>query len=150
MSIWDRFLGRARTEQGLPDDLDAETAQKIIQDYGAVLASADPAPDRIADVRVLPHPKKHIKEAICLALRAIDDPKIKEHLKFAYISLADWQEGVGSEQVGIDIKKLNPNMDTLDMAKEIASRGRALKKWMPIVKAEQDALTKELQELGLW
>ena len=66
-------------------------AQRIVQDYGAVLEERT-AMGVIRDINSLPRPKVQIKEALIFALRATADRLMREHLKVAYISLADFQE----------------------------------------------------------
>jgi hypothetical protein len=125
-------------------------SEKIVQDYGAVLGSAAPGPGCVADARKLPHPKQRIKQALVFALRMTKEPQMREQLKVGYISLSDWQDGVGDAPVGIDLTNVDPNADPVELAKRIASQGAAAEKWMPKVKAEQEALKVELKKLGLW
>jgi hypothetical protein len=150
MGLLDRIFGRAKGEQRTPTEMTPKAAEKIVQDYGAVLGSAAPAPGCVADVRSLPHPKERIKQALVFALRITKEPQVREQLKIGYISLADWQEGVGSETVGMDLTKMDLSADPLEIAKRIASQGDAVKKWTHLVQAEQNALKSELQKLGLW
>lgn len=75
---------------------------------------------------------------------------MREQLKIGYISLADWQEGVDDETVGVDLTRMDPNADPVELAKRITSQGAAAERWTPKVKAEQKALKAELQKLGLW
>ena len=72
-------------------------AQRIVQDYGAVLEERK-AMGVIRDINSLPRPKAHVMEALQFALRATSDRLMREHLKVAYISLADFQE-LTDEQV---------------------------------------------------
>jgi hypothetical protein len=137
-------------EQRTPTGMTPEAAQKLVQDYGAVLGSSAPAPGCVADVRNLPHSKERMKQALVFALRLTKEPQMREQLKSGYISLADWQEGVGNERVGIDLTKMDLNADPLEMAKRIASQGSVMEKWTPLVQAEREALKSELQKLGLW
>ena len=151
MGLLDRIFGRAKGErQRTLTGMTADAAEKIVQDYGAVLGSSAPAPGCVADVRNLPHSKERIKQALVFAIRLTKDPQMREQLKVGYISLADWQEDVGTDTVGIDLTKMDLNADPLEMAKRIASRGNAMEKWTPLVQAEQEALKSELQKLGLW
>ena len=62
----------------------------------------------IADTKKLPYDKEIIKTALILSFKLCDDPKTKEMIKVAYIGLADFQEGVGTVDVGLDIREL-PN-----------------------------------------
>lgn len=151
MGLLDRILGRGKGERKHKStEMTPDAAGKIVQDYGAVLGSLAPAPGCVADVRNLPHPKEHIKQALVFAIRLTKDPRMQEQLKVGYISLADWQEGVGGGTMGIDLTSMDLNADPLEMAKRIALKGTAMEKWTPLVQAEQEALKAELQKLGLW
>lgn len=149
MGLLDRIFGRTKSNCPI-EQMTAAAAERIVQDYGAVLEFSAPAPGCVADVRNLPHSKERIKQALVFALRLSKEPQMREQMKIGYILLADWQEGVGNETVGIDFTKLDLNADPLDVAKRIASQGSAMEKWMPLVKAEQETLKLELQKLGLW
>jgi len=150
MGLLDCVFGRTKTESSDAGAMPPAVAEKIVQDYGAVLGSAAPAPGCVADARKLPYPKERIKQALVFALRMTKEPQMREQLKVGYISLSDWQEGVGDATVGIDLTNLDPNADPVDLAKRITSQGAAAEKWLPKVKAEQEALKAELQKLGLW
>ena len=150
MGLLNRIFGRTKTEQSSAGAIPPAVAEKVVQDYGAVLASAAPAPGCVADARKLPHPKERIKQALVFALRMTKESQTREQLKIGYISLADWQEGVVDTAVGIDLTNLDPNADPVELAKRIASQGAAAEKWTPKVKAEQEALKAELQKLELW
>jgi len=151
MGLLDRIFGRAKGErQHTPTGMTADAAEKIVQDYGAVLGSSAPAPGCVADLRNLPHSKERIKQALVFAIRLTKDPQTREQLKVGYISLADWQEDVGIDTLGIDLTKMHLNADPLELAKRIASQGNTMEKWTPLVQAEQEALKSELQKLGLW
>jgi len=150
MGLLDRIFGRTKTDSSNAGAMPPAVAEKIVQDYGAVLASAAPAPGCVADARKLPYPKERIKQALAFVLRMTKEPQMREQLKIGYISLAGWQEGVGEATVGIDLSKMDPNADPVELAKRITSQGAAAGKWMPKVKAEQEALKADLQKLGLW
>jgi len=150
MGLLDRIFGRTKTESLNSDAMPPAVAEKIVQDYGAVLASAASAPGCVTDARKLPHPKERIKQALVFALQMTKEPQMREQLKISYISLADWQEGVGDATVGIDLTKRDPNADPFEIVKRITSQGAVAEKWMPKVKAEQEALKAQLQKLGLW
>lgn len=150
MSLLDLFLGREKGGQHTPTEMTPEAAQKIVHDYGAVLASSAPAPGCVADVGNLPHSKEHIKQALVFALLLTKEPQMREQLKVSYTLLADWQEGVGNETLGIDLTNMELDADPLEMAKQIASQGNEMEKWTRLVQAEHEALKSELQKLGLW
>ena len=66
-----------------------------------------PTPGCVADAGKLPYPKEKIKYALIIGLKATDDPKMCEMLKFAFIQLADWQEGIGESDKGPDLSKFD-------------------------------------------
>ena len=76
------------------------------------------------------------------------DPKEREALKIGYISLANWQEGVGGRPIGLDMFDLNA--DPIGLVTQIATHGDILVKWLGVLQDETKALKSELQELGLW
>ncbi|SPE27218.1 hypothetical protein SBBP1_400006 [Burkholderiales bacterium] len=160
MGLMDRIFHRAKVDTltgwgvALGSGEKAFThAVKIVQDYGAVMRwKRSAAQGCIADVQGLPHPKERIKQALALLLGASDDPQFREQLKSSYLLLADWQEGVGHEMVG-----LRPETDANGRAAEDreapASQSAAWEeweRWRPKVLQEERALKAELQQLGLW
>ena len=157
-----RLFGRTKTEQTTSDSLTLAAAakkilaahtslNKIASDYGAILASsAAPAPGCVADVCKLPHPKERIKEALVYAFRVIEDPQMRNALKICYISLANWQEGVGDTDIGVDFTKIDSNTEIHKLAKQITSQASAWEKWSLKARVERESLVGELQKLGLW
>lgn len=133
-----------------PTSLNSTAPHIVVADFGEVLAVRAPVPGSVADVDELPYPKDQIKLAILITLKVTNDPELREHLKFAYVSLADWQDGVGATHKGLDATKLDRSKPIQDLLNEIGDRGEEMKKWQPIVKAEQEALVAELRKLGFW
>jgi len=127
----------------------SERVLEVVRTYGDVLESGAPAPGCVADVNKLPFPKAEIKEALVHALRVSSDTKMKESLKFAYIQLADWQEGVGANDQGFDISKVDQTASIEDQAKQISSMNIG-HEWSLLSLAEGEHLKKELEEKGLW
>ena len=150
MSLLDRLLGRKSLTSPAADTMPPDAATRIIQEYGAVLRESAPGPGCIADVRNLPHSKERIKQALVFGLRVTKDPELREQLKFGYLSLADWQEEVGPNNLGIDPTNWDPAADPMQLAKQISAQGELLEKWKPLVRAEQEALEIELKQLGQW
>jgi len=88
---------------------------KIVNDYGDFMESPYfPAPGCIADTKKLPYDKKLIKVALVLSAKLCNDPKMKEMLKVAYVGLANFQDGVGEMDVGLDMRKF-PNLQNIDL-----------------------------------
>ena len=143
------FLGSSGdSEERTSTEMTTETAEEIIQDYGSILEHSAPTAGCVADVEKLPHSKERIKEAIALVLPEIEDAQLREYLKFGYMNLAAWQEGVGNDQIGLDLTNMAPNADPLEMAKKVSSQGDAMEKWNPLMQAEREALKAELETLG--
>lgn len=71
--------------------MEAEDIGRIVADYGAVLAEPSGL-GVVRDLSSLPHPKSDIKAALKIALGTTKDATMHEHLKVAYVSLADFQE----------------------------------------------------------
>lgn len=122
----------------------------VVQAYGKILETSAPLPGTVADSKKLPYPKQRIKEAIVAALRTTSDSHMKEQLKVAYVRLADWQEGVGEANQGVDVSKLDICRDTESVAKTISEQTSTGDKWSKIVQEEEETLKRELQSLALW
>jgi len=129
-------------------NLDYETAMDIIEDYGEVLECSAPSSGCVADVSKLPFPKGTIKAAIITALNHIDDEQMKQHLKTAYIALADWQEGVGETDQGLDISNMDMSQDAAALAEAIVSQSESMEKWMAVHREDLNSLQSELSKLG--
>lgn len=129
----------------------ATEAERIVQAYGNTLQHDAPTPSCVADVSKLPDSKKRIKEALLIALKHCDNPQEKETLKIGYLQLADFQEDVGSSNIGIDLTDIDIEKDNLEnISQQIASQGKDSDKWMKIVSKEQEALKNELKHKDLW
>jgi hypothetical protein len=125
----------------------------VVADYGEFLEKRTLTPGIVADVAELPYPKGEIKTAIVVMLSKVNDSQLKEHLKSAYISLAEWQQGVGSTQKGIDFTQLSNFKSDADKDKAIAAYADEMNRWkiwQPIVEAEREALIAELKTFGYW
>ncbi len=122
----------------------------IVQAYGKVLETDAPTPGTVADASKLPYPKQQIKEALVAAIAAEPDHQTREHLKVAYISLADWQDGVGVANKALDVASLDRDQGTNALAKQVVAAVESGKDWTNAAKREAETLKKELEELGLW
>ena len=122
---------------------------EIVQKYGRTLEFDAPTPGSVADLNKLPYPKQKIKEALIQAMKITSDPQIKDHLKIAFISLADWQEGVGGEDIGFDFSKPDFPQDIIKRAERTSEIGDEVMKWMQISELERQQLTAELERLSL-
>lgn len=148
MGIFKRLLGCENMT--IPVQLSWQDAVKIIQIYGNVLETQAPSPGCVADVSKLPFPKAKIKAALIMGLKKTNDQHMREMLKVGYTLLADWQEGVGDTDRGIDILNSDLNSDPVRLVHQVADQGVGNRKWVAIVQTEQDRLKQDLIELGLW
>jgi hypothetical protein len=159
MSLLDRMLHRdgSRAPQhggGWSPRAGAQAfaqAERIVRDYAAALASKQRAHSGcIADERELPHSKERIKHAIALLLGVSDDLPFREQLKTSYLLLADWQEGVGEQRVGVFAATPSEGAAGGGDRDENDAAWQAWEQWRPRVLQEERALKAELQQLGLW
>jgi len=125
----------------------------IVQAYGKVMETSPPAPGSIADATKLPYTKKQIKDALIVALRNTDDPLMKEQLKVGYIMLADWQEGVGESNIGLDLSNIDLKQGTNSQVEQLLEEYKGSEnwgEWIEVVKKEGEVLKQELRDLNLW
>lgn len=125
-------------------------AEKIVHEYAASILSEISTSRSIIAADRLPYPKKLIKLALILWLHLETDQKQREVLKSGYLGLADWQEGVGNEPVGLDMTKIDLNADPLELAKQVIGPLTVVVKWNAVSGEEMGALKSELQQWGLW
>jgi len=78
---------------------------EIIREYGHVLKDSAKRTFIIPESR-LPHSKKVIKNAVRVALLTVDDQDMKEQLKSAYISLANFV----SDEVAKELEEIPPDL----------------------------------------
>ena len=123
---------------------------EVVSAYGKTLATEAPTPGTVADVKKLPYPKQVIKDAIVTALRRTPESDLKEKLKVGYLSLSNWQEGVGEANQGLDVLRMDMNQDVESLAEAVLEQSSGSEVWIDKWQKEQAALKRELQELGLW
>ncbi len=87
-------LFKRRTERG---GIDPERAEKVINDYAALLRRIDAK--YFHDVTALPHSKAEIARALLRALHETSDPMLRLALGGSLICLAQFQQGVGPEPI---------------------------------------------------
>ena len=122
-------------------------AELIVNAYGKTLQFHAPTPGSIADAGKLPFSKERIKSALTTALRASTDSQQREVLKAGYIALADWQTGVGEQDVGINATDLDLNGDARAIAKSVLMQTERATKWQEMALKETSALMQELRSL---
>jgi hypothetical protein len=70
---------------------------------------------------------------------------MQQHLMNAYVMLASWQVGVGPTHKGLDATKLDRTKSAQELAKEVLARTDEMKKWQPLMDADQKALLDDLR-----
>ena len=122
--------------------------QHIINTYGELLEEEPPVPSLLYDVDTLPLSKDIIKEACLWAIKQTDDTDTLDALKFSYLRLANYQEGIQQALLENGIEPFYGIVDpeSIDMEKYL--------KWlkfhqerMPIVNQEMIELSDELKEI---
>lgn len=146
MGIFDKVIGVVRGKSESPG-LDLGRCREIVSAYGTVL-EAGPVPGTVTDERELPYPKQTIKQALLILLKTTTDPQMRGNLKAGYICLSDWQQGVGPNRVGFDIRTIDQTGDALSIAKRIAATEEAAKPWLAKAEEENKTLVAELREMG--
>jgi hypothetical protein len=149
MGFLDRLLGRRESTSSVGERLGKDDIVQIVRDYSAVLSSGSPGPGRVADVRRLPHPKAHIKKALLVAMQVSNDQAMVAALTNAYLSLAEYQEGVGDEILGLDLTKVDMSASLEQQARVIADQSKGMEKWNALVEAESRLLLSDLERLAL-
>jgi hypothetical protein len=138
--MWGEKLA-AKSTAPSPAVVDAQT---IIRAYGAVMASGN----LVADISELPYPKPEIKAAIVSVLLCNPDSKIREQLRSAYVTLANWQEGVGPDPRAFDLTTHFRGDDIVAEAKRVSAASPAIMEMEGKVIAEMQRLLAELKALG--
>lgn len=131
-------------------------ANNIVNRYGAFMrSSAFPAPGCVADTKKLPYEKEAIKVAFVLLMKLCNDPEKKEFLKYGYVSLANFQDGVGETDLGLDLEKL-PKVKDIDfndgktvaaIIKESHAMAHSADKFKEKVEQERLVLEKDVTEI---
>jgi hypothetical protein len=137
VGLFDRLFRRSAPPPAMQETSSTDV-QEIVQAYAASMSKTR---SLVSDASELPYPKPQIKAALIAAISATQDAKMRERLKAAFVSLADWQEGVGAGPYSFE--------STTKMAKRIAVSGPTLTEISARVTAEGQALLDELKLLGL-
>lgn len=127
-----------------------EQATDIVWAYGDVMENSSPAPGAVADTSRLPYSKPKIKRALIVMLRSIENPRIQEYLKAAYLSLADWQEGAKQTNKARVVTNVDLDSAKKKRTKKSLSKDKHSEKLYTRARAESQQLKSELQNLGLW
>ncbi|BHH84353.1 hypothetical protein [Desulforhopalus sp. 52FAK] len=132
------------------DQTTCEEIDRILKAYGKTLQNDSPDLGCVADEIKLPYSKDKIKAAIILTLKNTDDGNVKELLKAGYLQLANWQAGVGNENIGADVSVLSSDMDIREKARVFSEQVGLGKEWQEKSNQERQSLQAELGKLGLW
>jgi len=145
MGIFSSLFGNNKKTSDSP--MSVERATEIASAYGNVLENNAPVPGTFADTSKLPYPKSIIKQALTFLLNSNTDKQVKNHIKTAYLLLADWQEGVGPTNVGLDLTGMEISADPMQLVDKIASQNNDIEKWQTLGNEERQQLKTELDNL---
>lgn len=125
-------------------------AELIINAYGKTLEYLSPNPGCVADEDKLPFTKAKIKAAIKVALRSAPDANQRAILEYGYLCLADFQAGVGYQNICLDLhtSEITMNNSSILPFSNTVSVGEA-KKLLAKADAERILLTEELTSWNL-
>ena len=146
--VYSIFRLLLKTIRSKSPDSELRESELIINAYGKTLEHLAPVPGTVADESKLPFPKSRIKQAILCALKASQQPTQKQVLKVAYLQLADFQPGVGSKNVGLDLSNVDAARLTQDGLLALANDMASSQDLMASAKAESEQLTAELAAAG--
>ena len=149
MGFFSKLFARGSAESNEQPTLSKEQIEAVINAYAGLLAQGEAGSGIVSDTKGLPFPKNTIKEALQVAIRVELDTQ-KEQLKVAYISLADWQDGVGPKPVGMNLLTLDLNGDPQILAQALANQDLRVVELQKQSDAEMQFLKNELVKLGLW
>jgi hypothetical protein len=149
MGFLDGLFGRRSSNEPVEAALSKEDMVQTIRDYSAVLTAGSPPANCVADVSLLPHSKERIKQSLLFGLLITKDEHMQGALVAGYLSLANYQEGVGPHVLGIDVSKVDMTAPIEEQARVIAMQGKEMEKWDPLVAAETAQLTADLKELSI-
>jgi hypothetical protein len=120
-------------------------ADKIIKAYGAAMMSKK---GLYADASELPYPKVRIREALIIGIAATQDEKARALYRNGYVTLADWQEGIGPGLHDLDVAD-RPGETIQENAKRLLEASPAYMEHSKRVIAEMHVLLAELKSIEL-
>lgn len=124
-----------------PDDaMPLTIAREIVEAYGRLLESHAELQE-IHDAADLPYPKRDIKRAIRVLLRAPAHKVVQPILRRSYLLLANWQNGVDAQRSADAARSTVPG-DSAGCAE--CSPESAVSHWRAVAQAEREALRREL------
>jgi len=112
-----------------------------------------PKEGNVADVNKLPVEKEALKTALKVVISTTSDEEMKENLKAAYMSLAYFQQGVGSKDIGFYASEFSNKLsaagesDKIEIIKQMKASMDASQKWSDIALEEMQHLNAEVSAL---
>jgi hypothetical protein len=134
--------------------VNAIEAQRIVQAYGAVLGEIS-ATGMIRDHRSLPYTKTEINVALQLALKLTSDAVMRNRLRNAYISLADFQQLTDGQIIALQrwnralaSNAVEGDVSAKDSAEAVSTIGADVIAIQATSMTEARALLDELKQAG--
>lgn len=127
-----------------------KASENLTHAYAAVLEKCADSPNQaVYDLSVLPASKNEIKKALLVSMKLSENAEHLEALKGCYLSLADFQAGVGPKTNAImtdDLRSCANDLD--DWAKNNMARMESMANWRRAALKEMLSLQKELARAG--
>jgi hypothetical protein len=148
MGIMQKLFGRQAVAAAGSKLSGREIIEELIHRYAVALEAHGTSGAMVSDISKLPAPKETLRQVLIALIPIETDPAKREWLKVGYISLAEFQPGVGDRGIALDIKD-RPGEDIRAKATRVAEQGDVVTEWMRKSVAEGQALLQELRDKGL-
>lgn len=149
MELFKKMLSRERSTDD-PTRLTLQRAESVVEEYESFLKTSAALPGRVSDTSALPHSKETIKAAITACIYVTRDPVRTEQLRYNYLNLSAWQEGVGSETLGVDFSHLDLSVEPSELNETMQKISFSMEKWTPVMEADQKQLRIDLKAMGAY
>lgn len=124
-------------------------AAEIVHRYGKIRLIDAPEPNAVVDEGKLLDSKGRIKKALLWCLAEEEDEQIREHLRTGYVLLANFQPGVGEENIAVGVRKTDNGSSWDSDDAEMLRQSEAYEKWRLIVDEERQELMSDLEKLDI-
>ncbi len=155
LSLANRLSQKRKTDKlpqtsSAPELRTATETEEVVRRYRKIMVDDATSLGCVADERMLPDSKERIKKALLLSLAEEENEQAREHLKAGYILLANFQSGVGEENVGIHVTNKDMAGSPESERTQVVTQSDVYEKWRPIVDKEFEELVNDLRKLGYW
>ncbi len=136
-------LFKRTREEPAPPEMTLAEARGIAVAYGDLLKKAPVSRGTmVADVRELPHPKETVKRALQHLYKTTKDRRQRDAVGVAYVSLANFQAGVGRSRIWFDVPQ--PRAGGGGHGDGPTGGPTAVDKWKDVINADTNRLMSDL------